>query len=70
MLKQLGRDRRVKGAVEVDVEDAVVRPDGTVPNDLARALALYDALVVDGVTRVINDLTVSGATGPQSYVRH
>jgi osmotically-inducible protein OsmY len=70
VLKQLGRDRRVEGPVEVDVEDAVVRLGGTVPSDLGRALALYDALIVEGVTRVINNLTVSEATAPTRYERH
>jgi osmotically-inducible protein OsmY len=58
--RRLDRDHRLaKARVDVDVDDGVVRLRGTVPDELDRALALYDALDVAGVTRVINDLRVS-----------
>jgi osmotically-inducible protein OsmY len=62
ILGRLERDDHVNSRVAVQVENGVVRLDGTVPNNLVRAIALYDALEVDGVSRVINDLTVSGTS--------
>lgn len=59
VLKRLARDRRLDAArVDVAAEDGVVRLLGTVPDELARSLALFDALDVHGVARAVNELQV------------
>jgi osmotically-inducible protein OsmY len=56
--RRLENDRLLDATrVSVSADDGVVHLKGTVPDDCSRALALYDALQVDGVRRVVNDLT-------------
>lgn len=58
--RQLDMDRRLDAdRVRVEVTEGVVHLHGVVPGELSRALALYDALLVEGVTHVVNELDVS-----------
>jgi osmotically-inducible protein OsmY len=61
--RRLSLDRHLRRArVGVEVKGGVALLRGTVPDELGRALVLYDALAVDGVSRVINQVTVAAAT--------
>ena len=45
--------------IKVDVHDGVVRLDGRIDSDVAKAVAADDAVVVPGVAEVVNDLVVA-----------